>query len=59
MSSFIYLLTPLGGVHSYCSLLRIGFHAIFGDLLFLKGLFSLNMFVFMLIWIFYLRNFSL
>ncbi|MCC5662112.1 C4-dicarboxylate ABC transporter, partial [Nostoc sp. XA010] len=33
--------------------------AIFGDLLFLKGLFSLNMFVFMLIWIFYLRNFSL
>ncbi|MCC5661912.1 C4-dicarboxylate ABC transporter, partial [Nostoc sp. XA010] len=31
----------------------------FGDLLFLKGLFSLNMFVFMLIWIFYLRNFSL
>jgi hypothetical protein len=32
-------LTPLGGVNSYCSLLRIGFDDIFGDLLFLKCLF--------------------
>ncbi|HLP88509.1 MAG TPA: C4-dicarboxylate ABC transporter [Nostocaceae cyanobacterium] len=59
MSSFIYLLTPLGGVNSYCSLLRIGFDAIFDDLLFLKCLFSLNLFVFILTWIFSLRNFPI
>ncbi|MFY7799513.1 MAG: C4-dicarboxylate ABC transporter [Microcystis flos-aquae Mf_QC_C_20070823_S10D] len=59
ISSFIYLLTPLGSVNSYCSLLRIGFDAIFGALLFLKCLFSLLMFIFMLTLIFSLRNFSL
>jgi hypothetical protein len=59
LSIFIYLLTPLGGVVSYCSLLRIAFDAIFGALLFLQCLFSLHMFIFMLPWIFYLRNFSL
>jgi hypothetical protein len=59
LNIFIYLLTPLGGVLSYCSLLRIAFDGIFGALLFLQCLFSLHMFVFMLPWIFYLRNFSL
>jgi hypothetical protein len=39
--------------------LRIAFDAIFGALLFLQCLFSLHMFIFMLPWIFYLRNFSL
>jgi hypothetical protein len=53
------MLTSPGGVHSYCSLLRMGFDAIFGDLLFLKCLFSLYMSVFMLTLIFYLRNFPL
>jgi hypothetical protein len=52
-------LTPLGGVLSYCSLLRTAFDAIFGALLFLQCLFSLHMFLFMLPWIFSLRNFSL
>nr|WP_246605617.1 C4-dicarboxylate ABC transporter [Sphaerospermopsis torques-reginae] len=59
MSSFLYLLTSPGGVHSYCFLLIIGFDAIFGDLLFLKCLFSLYMSVFMLILSFSLRNFPL
>jgi hypothetical protein len=59
LNIFIYLLTPLGGVLSYCSLLIIAFDAIFGALLFLQCLFSLHMFVFMLPWIFSLRNFSL
>ena len=59
LNIFIYLLTPLGGVLSYYSLLRIAFDAIFGALLFLQCLFSLHMFVFMLPWIFPLRNFSL
>ncbi|WP_081462759.1 C4-dicarboxylate ABC transporter [Trichormus azollae] len=54
------LLTPLGRVLSYCSLLRIAFDAIFGALLFLQCLFSLqHMFVLMLPWIVSLRNFSL
>ena len=35
ISLSIDLLTPLGGVLSYCSLLRIAFDAIFGALLFL------------------------
>jgi hypothetical protein len=39
--------------------LGIAFNAIFGALLFLQCLFSLHMFVFMLPWIFSLRNFSL
>jgi hypothetical protein len=39
--------------------LRIGFDDIFGDLLFLKCLFSLYMSVFMLTLIFSLRNFPL
>ena len=59
LNIFIYLLTPLGGVLSYCSLLRIPFDGIFGALLFLQCLFSLHMFLFMLPWIFSLRNFSL
>ena len=59
LNMFIYLLTPLGGVLSDCSLLRIAFDAIFGALLFLQCLFSLHMFVFMLPWLFSLRNFSL
>ncbi|MFO5494300.1 C4-dicarboxylate ABC transporter [Cuspidothrix issatschenkoi] len=59
MSLFIYLLTPLGGVNSYCSLLRIAFDAIFGTLLFFKCLFSVLMFIFMLTLIFSLRNFPL
>ena len=59
MSLSIDLLTPLGGVLSYCSLLRIAFNAIFGALLFLQCLSSLHMFVFMLPWIFSLRNLSL
>ena len=59
LNIFIYLLTALNGVLSYCSLLRIAFDAIFGALLFLQCLFSLHMFVFMLHWIFPLRNFSL
>ena len=59
LNIFIYLLTTLGGVLSYCSLLRIAFDAIFGALLFLQCLFSLHIFVFMLPWIFCLRNFSL
>jgi hypothetical protein len=58
LNIFIYLLTPLGGVLSYCSLLRIAFDAIFGALLFLQCLFPLHMFVFMLPWIFRLHNFS-
>jgi hypothetical protein len=52
LNIFIYLLTPLGGVLPYCSLLRIAFDAIFGALLFLQCLFSLHMFVFMLPWVF-------
>ncbi|MFO5472451.1 MAG: hypothetical protein ACLBM2_00750, partial [Dolichospermum sp.] len=48
MSDFIYLLSSPGGVHSYCFLLRISFDDVFGDLLFLKCLFSLYMFVLML-----------
>jgi hypothetical protein len=59
LNIFIYLLTPLGGVISYYSLLGIAFDTIFGALLFLQYLFSLHMFVFMLPWIFSLRNFSL
>ena len=59
LNIFIYLLTALGGVLSYCSLLRIAFDAIFGALLFLQCLSSLHMFVFMLPCIFSLRNFSL
>ncbi|ADI63647.1 hypothetical protein [Trichormus azollae] len=59
LNIFIYLLTPLGSVLSYCSLLRIAFDAIFGALLFLQCLFSLHMFLFMLPWIFCLRNSSL
>jgi hypothetical protein len=59
LNMFIYLLTPLGGVLSYCFLLRIGSDAIFGALLFLQCLFSLHMFVFILPWIFSPRNFSL
>jgi hypothetical protein len=59
LNIFIYLLTPLGGVLSYYSLLRIAFDAIFGALLFLQCLFSLHMFVFMPPWIFPLRNLSL
>jgi hypothetical protein len=59
LNIFIYLLTPLGGVLSDCSLLRIAFDAIFGALLFLQCLFSLHMFVFMLPWLFSLRNLSL
>nr|WP_242027305.1 C4-dicarboxylate ABC transporter [Sphaerospermopsis sp. FACHB-1094] len=53
------MLTSPGGVHSYCFLLRIGFDELFGDLLFLKCLFSLYMSVFMLTLIFSLRNFPL
>lgn len=41
-------MTSPGGVHSYCFLLRIDFDDIFGDLLFLKCLFSLYLFVLML-----------
>ncbi|ADI63106.1 hypothetical protein Aazo_3018 ['Nostoc azollae' 0708] len=48
LNIFIYLLTPLGGVLSYCSLLRIAFDAIFGALLFLQCLLLLHMFVVML-----------
>jgi hypothetical protein len=48
LNIFIYLLTPLGGVLSYYSLLRMAFDAIFGALLFLQCLFSLHMFIFML-----------
>nr|WP_246863176.1 hypothetical protein [Dolichospermum sp. UHCC 0315A] len=48
MSPFTYSLTSPGGVHSYCFLLRIDFDDIFGDLLFLKCLFSLYLFVLML-----------
>ena len=59
LNIFIYLLTPLGSVLSYCSLLRIAFDPIFGALLFLQCLFSLHLFVFMLPWIFSLRNLSL
>ena len=59
LSIFIYLLTALGGVLSDCSLLRIAFDAIFGTLLFLQCLFSLHIFLFMLPWIFSLRNFAL
>ncbi|ADI64884.1 hypothetical protein [Trichormus azollae] len=59
LNIFIYLLTALGGVLSYYSLLRIAFDATFGALLFLQCLFSLHMFIFMLPWIFSLRNFSL
>ena len=59
LNIFIYLLTALGGVISYCSLLRTAFDAIFGALLFLQCLFSLHMFPFMLPCIFSLRNFSL
>jgi hypothetical protein len=59
LNVFIYLLTPLGGVLSDYSLLRIAFNPIFGALLFLQCLFSLHMFLFMLPWIFSLRNFSL
>ena len=59
LNIFIYLLTPLGGVLSYCSLLRIAFYAIFDALLFLQCLFSLHMFLFMIPWIFSLRNLSL
>ena len=40
-------------------LLRRAFDPIFGALLFLQWPFSLHMFVFMLPWIFCLRNFSL
>ena len=59
LNIFIYLLTPLGGVLSYCSLLRIAFNAIFGALLFLQCLSSLHMFLFMLTLVFSPRNFSL
>ena len=61
LNVFIYLLTSLGSVLSYYSLLRIAFDAIFGALLFLQCLFSrqLHMFLFMLPWIFPLRNLSL
>ena len=59
LNIFIYLLTPVGSILSYCFLLRIGFNAIFGALLFLQCLSSLYMFIFMLPWIFSLRNFSL
>ncbi|MCE2719757.1 MAG: C4-dicarboxylate ABC transporter [Dolichospermum sp.] len=59
MSDFIYLLSSPGGVHSYCFLLRISFDDVFGDLLFLKCLFSLYMFVLMLSLIFSLRNLPL
>ena len=59
LNIFIYLLTALGGVLSYCSLLRIAFDAIFGALLFLQCLFSLHMFIFILLWIFPPRNFFL
>ena len=63
LNIFIYLLTPLGGVLSYCSLLRIAFDAIFGALLFLQCLSSclssLHLFIFMLPWIFSLHNFPL
>jgi hypothetical protein len=59
LNIFIYLLTPLGGVLSYCSLLTITFGTIFGALLFLQCLFSLCMFLFILLWSFALRNFSL
>jgi hypothetical protein len=52
-------LTSPSGVHSYCFLLTIGFDDIFGDLLFLKCLFSLYVSVFMLTLIFHLRNFPL
>ena len=50
---------PLGGIHSCCFLLRMGFDGIFSDLVFLKCLFSLSMFIFMLTLIFHLRNFPL
>ncbi|ADI64738.1 hypothetical protein [Trichormus azollae] len=56
---FIYLLTPLGGVLSYYSLLRIAFDAIFGALLFLQCLFLRHLFVLILPCSFPLRNFSL
>ena len=59
LNIFIYLFTPLGGVLSYCSLLRRAFDAISGALLFLQCLSSLHMFIFMLPWIFSLHNFSL
>ncbi|WP_081462721.1 C4-dicarboxylate ABC transporter [Trichormus azollae] len=59
LNIFIYLLTPVGSILSYCFLLRIGFNAIFGALLFLQCLFSLRMFVFILPWISPLHNFSL
>nr|WP_244997504.1 C4-dicarboxylate ABC transporter [Richelia sinica] len=45
---FCLSLTPLCSISSYCCLLRIGFDAIFGDLLLFKCLFTLNMSVFIL-----------
>jgi hypothetical protein len=59
LNMFIYLVSPLGGVLSDCSLLRIAFDAIFGALLFLQYLFSLYLFLFILPWICSLRNFPL
>jgi hypothetical protein len=53
LNIFIYLSqSPLYAISSYSSLLRIDFDAIFGDLLLLKCFFSLNMFVFILTWLF-------
>ncbi|BAZ83751.1 hypothetical protein NIES73_50400 (plasmid) [Sphaerospermopsis kisseleviana NIES-73] len=34
-------MTPLGSIHSYCSLLRMGFDGIFGIFLFQQCIFSL------------------
>jgi hypothetical protein len=59
LNIFIYLLIALGGVVSYCSLLRIAFDAIFGALLFLQCLSSLHVFLFILTLFLSLRNFSL
>jgi hypothetical protein len=59
LNIFIYLLIALGGVLSYCSLLRIAFDAIFGALLFLQCLSSLHVFLFILTLFLSLRNFSL
>ncbi|WP_081462766.1 C4-dicarboxylate ABC transporter [Trichormus azollae] len=51
--------TPLYIYFINSLLLRRAFDPIFGALLFLQWPFSLHMFVFMLPWIFCLRNFSL
>ncbi|ADI63875.1 hypothetical protein Aazo_1733 ['Nostoc azollae' 0708] len=56
---YLHLSVDSSGRCSFSLLLIEALDAIFGALLFLQCLFSLHMFVFMLPWIFSLRNFSL